>query len=316
VDAQEEQEELGSARPGGTVAGLDGGTAAGRDAGTAAGRDGGTATGRPVREPGPPHRNEFVQALATGLGVLRAFTPQRPALTLTDAAEAAGISRASARRMLLTLVHLGYAVQVGRTFELTPRVLELGHGYWTGRSRSEVLRPVLTWASQQLGQSCSAGILDGAHLMYIARVHTERIIRVNLDVGTRLPAFNTSMGRVLLAGLGDEAVRRVLEGSPRTPTTELTRTKVEELMAEVGRVRQQGYAVVTGELDRNLASVAVPVRDEHGRVAVALNTALSTAPGQLGAGFSAAALEAAVARAVPVLQEAAREAEAALALAH
>ncbi|SJN30923.1 Transcriptional regulator, IclR family [Micrococcus lylae] len=268
----------------------------------------------PAREAsGHPHRNEFVQALATGLGVLRAFTPERPALTLTDAAEATGISRASARRMLLTLVHLGYAVQVGRTFELTPKVLELGRGYWTGRSRSEVLRPVLTRASQRLQQSCSAGILDGAHLMYIARVHTERILRVNLDVGTRLPAFNTSMGRVLLAGLEDAAVRRVLEGSPRTPTTELTRTGVQELLAEVGRVREQGYAVVAGELDRNLASVAVPVRDGGGRVTVALNTALSTAPGQLGAEFSADELEGAVSRAVPVLQEAAREAEAALA---
>lgn len=262
-----------------------------------------------------PHRNEFVQALATGLGVLRAFTPERPALTLTDAAEAAGISRASARRMLLTLVHLGYAVQVGRTFELTPRVLELGHGYWTGRSRSEVLRPVLTQASQRLGQSCSAGILDGAHLMYIARVHTERILRVNLDVGTRLPAFTTSMGRVLLAGLEDATVRRALEGSPRTPTTPLTRTGVAELMEEVRHVREQGYAVVAGELDRNLASVAVPVREPDGRVALALNTALSTAPGQLGAQMSAEALEAAVAEAVPVLREAAAQAEAALALA-
>ena len=152
--------------------------------------------------------------------------------------------------------------------------------------------------------------------MYIARVHTERILRVNLDVGTRLPAFNTSMGRVLLAGLEDAAVRRVLEGSPRTPTTELTRTGVQELLAEVGRVREQGYAVVAGELDRNLASVAVPVRDGGGRTTVSLNTALSTAPGQLGAEFSAEELEAAVSRAVPVLQEAAREAEAALALVH
>ncbi|GEM_PF-5459238 len=111
-------------------------------------------------------------------------------------------------------------------------------------------------------------------------------------------------------------MRRVLEGSPRTPRTELTRAGVEELLAEVARVREQGCSVVAGELDRNLASVAVPVRDEDGRVVVALNTALSTAPGQLGAGFSAEALEVEVAEAAPVLQEAAQEAETALALAH
>lgn len=274
------------------------------------------AAGSALSDAPAPHRNEHVQALATGLGVLRAFTPEQPALTLTEAAERAGVSRATARRMLLTLVHLGYAVQQGRTFELTPQVLHLGHGYWTGRSRSEVLRPVLTRASQRLRQSCSAGILDGTHLMYIARVHTERIIRVNLDVGSRLPAFTTSMGRVLLAGLDDDAMHRVLAGSTRTPHTALTRTSVEQLHDEVLRVREQGYAVVAGELDPNLASVAVPVREADGQVRLALNTALSTAPGRLGGEFSAQALEEAVARAVPVLQDAAAEAEQALPLAH
>ena len=140
----------------------------------------------------PASGGDVVRALASGLAVLRAFTPDTPTLLVSEAATAAGVTRATARRMLLTLTELGYAVQDGRRFALTPRVLELGHGYWSGRSVSEILRPILTQASQRLHRSCSAGVLHGAHLMYIARVHTERILRVSLDVGTRLPAFTTS----------------------------------------------------------------------------------------------------------------------------
>ena len=186
----------------------------------------------------PASGGDVVRALASGLAVLRAFTPDTPTLSVSEAATAAGVTRATARRMLLTLTELGYAVQDGRRFALTPRVLELGHGYWSGRSVSEILRPTLTQASQRLHQSCSAGVLHGAHLMYIARVHTERILRVNLDVGTRLPAFTTSMGRVLLA--------------------------------ELARVREQGHAVVTAELDAHLSSVAVPVRDAERATAAEL----------------------------------------------
>ncbi|MGC5048450.1 IclR family transcriptional regulator domain-containing protein [Micrococcus porci] len=262
----------------------------------------------------PAPGDGYVRALATGLAVLRAFTPDAPRLTLTEAADAAGVSRATARRSLLTLVELGYAVQDGRAFELTPKVLELGHGYWSGRSTSEVLRPVLTRASQRLHQSCSAGVLHGAHLMYIARVHTERILRVNLDVGTLLPAFSTSMGRVLLAGLDDAEVRRVLEGAPRIPATAQTLTDVDALLEEVRRVRERGHALVHGELDPNLSSVAVPVRDRDRRVVLAVNTALSTRRGRLGEALSPADAEVAAAEALPVLREAADDAEAALEL--
>lgn len=278
-------------------------------------------------EAGPAPGDGYVRALATGLAVLRAFTPDTPTLSLTEAAQAAGVTRATARRMLLTLTELGYAVQDGRRFELTPRVLELGHGYWSGRSVSEILRPILTQASQRLHQSCSAGVLHGTHLMYIARVHTERILRVNLDVGTRLPAFTTSMGRVLLADLPEDEARALLAGAPRTPATEHTLTDVDALLAELAHVREQGHAVVTAELDAHLSSVAVPVRDADGRVAVAINTALSLGPDHRDPAVRRRALrtgrrvpaprtpeaEAAVAQALPVLRAAADDAEAALA---
>ncbi|SJN19215.1 IclR family transcriptional regulator domain-containing protein [Micrococcus luteus] len=266
----------------------------------------------PADGPVPARPEAPVRALATGLAVLRSFTPGRPALTVSSAAEAAGITRATARRVLHTLVHEGFAVQEGREFRLTPRVLELGHGYWTGTSLAELLRPVLARASQALEQSCSAAVLDGAFLLYIARVHTERIIRVNLDVGTRLPAFLTSMGRVLLADLPPATARRLLQGTPRTPRTPETVTDVSALLAELARVREQDHAVVTAELDPHLSSVAVPVRGPDGAVVAAINTALPhRSPGAAGPS-AAEQTRAAVDAALPVLREAARDAEDAL----
>lgn len=270
---------------------------------------------------------EHVRALASGLAVLRSFTPDCAALTVSEAAGAAGLTRAAARRVLLTLVHEGYAVQEDRLFRLTPRVLELGHGYWTGRSLAELLRPELVRASQRLGQSCSGAVLDGAFLLYIARVHTERILRVNLDVGTRLPAFLTSMGRVLLADQDPAAVRAMLEGTPRTPRTPATLTDVDALLGEIARVAEQGFAVVDSELDPHLSSAAVPVRGPDGRVVAAINTALphrdirdarAREVGTRGAGDARApAAEGSQPRggvdaALEVLGEAAREIEAAL----
>lgn len=269
--------------------------------------------------PAPPHDDAAparpeppVRALATGLAVLRSFTPGRPSLTVSDAAAAAGTTRATARRVLHTLVHEGYAVQEGRDFRLTPRVLELGHGYWTGTSLAEILRPVLTRASQELEQSCSAAVLDGPFLLYIARVHTERIIRVNLDVGTRMPAFLTSMGRVLLADLPPATVRRVLEAAPRTPRTPRTVTDVEALLEEIAQVRRQDHAVVTAELDPHLSSVAVPVRGPDGAVVAAINTALPHRTPGAAEPSADEQTRAAVAQALPVLREAARDAEDAL----
>ena len=230
----------------------------------------------------PASGGDVVRALASGLAVLRAFTPDTPTLSVSEAATAAGVTRATARRMLLTLTELGYAVQDGRRFALTPRVLELGHGYWSGRSVSEILRPILTQASQRLHQSCSAGVLHGAHLMYIARVHTERILRVNLDVGTRLPAFTTSMGRVLLAALPADEARAIIEASDLTPRTPHSLTDPVEIMGRVDAARRDGYAVIDQEVELGLRSIAVPLYSVHARVVAALNTGVAAVQADAG----------------------------------
>lgn len=220
-------------------------------------------------------RNEFVRSLATGLGVLESFTPSEPRLSISEVAQRSGISRATARRMLLTLVSLGYAHSDGRLFELTPKVLGLGRGYWSGRGWHELLRPWLESLSAAVGESCSAAILSGDDVMYVCRVHTRRVMRIDLGVGTRLPAFATSMGRILLAGSDEGRLTQRLEAMDRPQLTEHTVTDPQLLAAEIARVRESGHAVVDEELEPGLRSVAVPVRDADGRTVLALNTSMS-----------------------------------------
>lgn len=222
-------------------------------------------------------RNEFVRSLSTGLKVLESFTAAEPKLSLSEVARRSGTSRATARRMLLTLVHEGYAFTDGRTFELTPRVLGLGQGYWSGRGWHELLQPSLGDLSAQLAESCSAAQLVGDEVMYVCRVHTRRIMRIDLALGTKLPASVTSMGRVLLAGLEDEQLVQRLHAMPRTAFTRSTITDPAQLHQVIRQARQDGYAVVDEELEEGLRSVAVPVTDGRGNTVLALNTSISSA---------------------------------------
>lgn len=245
-------------------------------------------------------RNEFVRSLATGLSVLESFTPLEPRLSVSEVAQRSGISRATARRMMLTLVSLGYAHSDGRGFELTPKVLGLGHGYWSGRGWHELLRPWLDSLSASVGESCSAAILAEDDVMYVCRVHTRRIMRIDLGLGTRLPALATSMGRVLLAGLDEERLAHRLEAMERPQLTEHTVTDPQSLGREIARVREAGHAVVDEELELGLRSVAVPVRDADGRTVLALNTSMSA---------GREPLEDSVGRVLPALQAAAASVE-------
>lgn len=228
----------------------------------------------PSAQPGV-NRNEFVRSLATGLRVLESFSASEPKLTLSDVARRAAVSRATARRMLLTLVHEGYAYTDGRLFELTPKVLGLGQGYWSGRGWHELLQPSLGELSGKLGESCSAALLLGDEVMYVCRVHTRRIMRIDLGLGTKLPALATSMGRVLLAGLGEEALEERLRTADHRAYTSHTVTDPARLREIIAGVRATGYAVVDEELEDGLRSVAVPVRDSTGNTVLALNTSLS-----------------------------------------
>jgi IclR family transcriptional regulator, pca regulon regulatory protein len=215
--------------------------------------------------------DHFVQSLARGLQVITAFGPERPELSLSDVARATGLTRAAARRFLLTLRDLGYVQTDGRLFRLAPRVLEVGYAYLSSLSLPGIAEPHLEWLVGETGESSSMSVLDGQDIVYVARVPTSRIMTVAINVGTRFPAYATSMGRVLLAGLDDEALEQHLETLDLHRLTSHTVPSVADLRRRLAEVRRQGYALVDQELEPGLRSLAVPVRNRGGRVVAAVN---------------------------------------------
>jgi len=214
---------------------------------------------------------DYVQSLSRGLTVLQAFNAERPAMTLADMARATGLTRATARRLLLTLVSLGYVCTDGRTFELTPRVLDLGFAYVSSLQLPDIAQPFMEALSDRVHESVSASVLDGAQIVYVARVNTQRIMGISLAIGSRLPAAWTSMGRVLLAGLPDEQLDGFLDGLVVTELTSQSITDPDTLRSEVHAVRAQGFALVDQELEEGIRSVAAPLRDRRGRTLAAIN---------------------------------------------
>ncbi|WFE27382.1 IclR family transcriptional regulator C-terminal domain-containing protein [Solwaraspora sp. WMMD791] len=213
----------------------------------------------------------FVQSLERGLAVIRAFDARNPELTLSEVARICDLTRAAARRFLLTLVDLGYVRTDGRMFSLTPRVLELGYAYLSAISLPEVAEPHLERLVAQVHESSSVCVLDGDGVVYVSRVPTSRIMTVSINVGTRFPAYATSVGRVLLAYLPEEEATARLEGSRLDRLTARTLHTVPALRAELNRIRAQGYAIVDQELEDGLRSVAAPIRDRAGTVVAAVN---------------------------------------------
>jgi IclR family pca regulon transcriptional regulator len=215
--------------------------------------------------------SEFVQSLERGLAVIRAFDREHPELTLTEVATATGVTRATARRFLLTLADLGYVRSDGRLFSLSPRVLELGYAYLSSLSLPEVAEPHLEALVQEVNESSSVSVLDRGDVVYVARVPTSRIMAVAISVGTRFPAYATSMGRVLLAGMSDEDLDKYLAGVALDRLTPRTVATPSGLRSEVQRVRAQGWALVDQELEEGLRAVAAPIRDRSGRIVAAIN---------------------------------------------
>jgi len=220
---------------------------------------------------------EFVQSLERGLAVIRAFSREQPQLTLTDAAAATGLTRATARRFLMTLESLGYAATDGKNWRLTARVLDLGHSYLAGLGLPEIVGTHLDRVAQSVHESASAAVLDGHDIVYVARVESRKIMRVQITVGTRFPAYVTSMGRVLLADLETSDAERILSSSDLRALTPHTTTQVSDLLSEVSRVRDVGYSLVDQELEMGLRSLAVPVRNGSGRVVAAINVSTTAA---------------------------------------
>lgn len=209
--------------------------------------------------------------LEKGLAVIACFDAGHPRLTIADVARMTGLSRATARRCLITLARIGYAETDGRHFALTPRVLQLGYAYLSSTPLTAVLQNALERLSEEIGESSSASLLDGRDIVYVARAATKRIMSVGLSVGSRLPAYCTTMGRVLLAALPEDEARRRVEASDRRALTRATATSVEAVMARVAAARTAGYAVIDQELEVGLTSIAVPVIDREGKVVAAIN---------------------------------------------
>jgi IclR family pca regulon transcriptional regulator len=222
----------------------------------------------------PARDSTFVQSLDRGLAVIRAFDAEHPRLNLSDVARATGLTRAAARRFLLTLVQLGYVRVEGREFSLSPRVLELGYSYLSGLTLPEVAEPHLETLVSQVHESSSVSVLDGHEIVYVARVPTKRIMTVLIAVGTRFPAHATSMGRVLLAGLPHAQLAGYLQSAEFTAFTQHTVTDPVELRAAVELVRRQGYALVDQELEHGLRSAAAPIHDAAGEVVAAVNVSV------------------------------------------
>lgn len=211
-----------------------------------------------------------VRSLGRGLAVLRCFDEHHPYLTLSEVARATGMTRAAARRFLLTLVDLGYVRVHDHRFELTPQVLELGYAYLSSVPLPRLAEPHLESLSAAVQESASVSVLADGAIVYIARVATSRIMRIDIDIGTRLPAHITSMGRVLLAGLPEEQLSHQLAlvglGSDGDHQAER-----EQLLAVLDLVRRDGYALVDQELEPGLRSIAVPIRLPSGEVEAACN---------------------------------------------
>lgn len=247
---------------------------------------------------------DYVQSLARGLRVLRAFDHELPDASLSQVAQRSGLSRAVARRLLLTLQHLGYVGSRGRSFFLTPRVLELGYSYVASLGLTELAQQGMEELSRRVGESCSMAVLDGHDIVYVLRVPVRRVMSVALGVGARLPAFATSMGRVMLADLDAAALADWLKGQKFQAFTTRTLHSAAALKAELARVRKQGYALVSRELEPGLCSIAVPVHAANGSVVAAMN---------VGMPFTEETPRRAVREVLPVLRKAQGAVEQALA---
>ncbi|HTZ75862.1 MAG TPA: IclR family transcriptional regulator C-terminal domain-containing protein [Candidatus Aquilonibacter sp.] len=215
---------------------------------------------------------DFVLSLARGLQVIESFQRMTAALSVAQIASRTGLSRAVVRRLLITLEMLGYASHEGSLFRLSPRVLQLGFSYLSSSSLESLAFPLLQRVTQLLHESASLGVLEGNEMVYVARSAAQHVMSIGLAVGSRLPAYCTSMGRVMLAALAPKDVSAVLAGTRlerRTPKTIVDRA---QLTRVIERVRGDGYAIVDGELEIGLRSMAVPVTSRSGRVVAAMNS--------------------------------------------
>lgn len=218
---------------------------------------------------------DHLGSLAKGLRVLEAFSAERSRMSIAQAAQATGLDRATTRRCLLTLHTEGYAAYDGKFFSLTPQALRLGAGVMSSLALPQTVQPWLDQLTERIGQSSSVAVLDGTEIVYVARAARQRVMSIGLMPGSRLPCHCTSMGRVLLAALSQDAARAVISQSDLTPRTAHSLTDPTAILARIGAARRDGYTVVDQEIEIGLRSVAVPLQNGQGGVVAALNTGMA-----------------------------------------
>ena len=225
---------------------------------------------QPVPELQKPN-DQFVQSFARGLSVIRAFGPDAREMTLSEVADRTSLTRAAARRILLTLQQLGYVAATGRKFFLTPRILDLGYSYLSTTPLWDLAEPYMEELVSRVHESSSASVLDGTDIVYILRVPTEKIMTISLSIGSRLPAYCTSMGRILLGGLSGEELDNILRKSDLkaiTPHTVIDPARLKQIIRDDCA---KGWSLVNQELEEGLVSLSVPIQDRTGRIVAAMN---------------------------------------------
>jgi IclR family transcriptional regulator, pca regulon regulatory protein len=225
----------------------------------------------PPQPPARPDDKEFMATLAKGLAVLGAFGKERPTMTLSEAAAATGTSRATARRILRTLAELGYVEQNGRQFALTANILRLGFAYLGSQSWIDRALPLLRELAERSQESCSAAMLEGSEIVYVARVPARRIMSMALSVGSRLPAFHTALGRIQLGFLDEDELWRRLKSLRIGPFTPYTITDLQAIIDRIRDDHAQNFSVVDEELELGLRALAVPVVDRRNELVAAIN---------------------------------------------
>jgi len=230
-----------------------------------------STTSSPEGEDGAERPREFIQSLERGLGIIRTFGPEAPEQTVSEIAAATGLTRATTRRFLITLMRLGYLESDGRVFRLTPRVLELGYSFLSGLRFPDIALPHLERLVAEVDESSEASVLDGEEVAYVARVASSAVMTISVNVGARMPAHATAMGKVLLACLPEAELDAYFERATLRSFQPRTVTDEAELRAQLAEVRANGYALADQELEEGLLAVAAPVRGRNGDVVGAIN---------------------------------------------
>jgi IclR family pca regulon transcriptional regulator len=219
----------------------------------------------------PQRSNDFIQSLERGLEVMNSFSRERAHQTLSEVAQMTGLTRATTRRVLLTLTELGYVHQSGRSFSLTPKMLDLGYSYLSSLEVVEVAQRPMERLVEEVKESSSMSVLDGSEIVYVARVPTKRIMTIALALGSRLPAYPTSMGRVLLSGLPDSQIDDYIDQTRLERLTPHTITDPDEFRAAIDNVRAKGFALVDQELEVGVRSIAAPILNGRQEIIAAMN---------------------------------------------